>query len=120
MNLYYKCPKCGRVYYYSKYCNDCRKKIPDDCVVGYLDYSASHYKRHWKKYLTFFVIVALIGLLILFAVTPVGRGSGDGRITCGSCGRTFSSDSSNAKSVKSTGMCSNCYSNYKTAERMLE
>lgn len=39
--------------------------------------------------------------------------------TCKSCGRSFD-DSSNKKSIRKTGMCSNCYNNYKNAEEALE
>ena len=34
---------------------------------------------------------------------------------CQSCGRSFT-DSSNKNSIRKTGMCENCYKNYKTAK----
>lgn len=41
-------------------------------------------------------------------------------ITCKSCGRSFQSDSENAKSIRKTNMCTNCYNNYKKASDALK
>lgn|GEM_PF-6412440 len=40
--------------------------------------------------------------------------------TCPICNRTFQSDSENAKSIRWTGMCTNCYNNYKYARDALK
>ena len=36
-------------------------------------------------------------------------------VTCKSCGRKFQKGSENAKSIRNTNMCTNCYNNYKNA-----
>ncbi|MCM1022519.1 MAG: hypothetical protein NC395_00485 [Prevotella sp.] len=88
----------------------CKKKLDDH------DKKVKESKR---KYLILKIagIIILIEFIILSIIpnTPTNSGGSGNSITCGSCGRSFSSTSSNGKSIKSTGMCSNCYGNFKYA-----
>ena len=71
------------------------------------------------------IILATIALaLILFIGVGIalegGKGGSSTRTaTCKSCGRTFDTGSSNARSIARTGMCNNCYSNFKWGQDAL-
>lgn len=47
-------------------------------------------------------------------------GDKDDTVTCKSCGRKFQKGSQNAKSIRRTNMCTNCYNNYKKASDALK
>lgn len=44
----------------------------------------------------------------------------DSQVKCQVCGRSFSNTSSDAKSIRKTNMCSQCYKNYNAAQGMLD
>ena len=69
------------------------------------------------------IIVISIGIGIYAAnvfKTPVSSYNSNSTysntVECKVCGRSFSKDSENAKSIKRTNMCSQCYKNYEYAE----
>ena len=71
-----------------------------------------------RKGIVIFVIVIIVLGLLLKNCMGSGSSSGGGHsITCKSCGRTFEAGDSagNYKNIARTGMCNNCYSNYKWA-----
>ena len=67
--------------------------------------------------------VIIIEIIVLIAVIVAcssigGGGSGSGGSssrTCKSCGRKYT-DSANTRSIARTGMCTNCYNNFKWAQ----
>jgi len=94
--------------------------------------SADTYRQVGRNAIRFgiFIIVGgIIGAIVinlstssLDSPTPTyahrqdsGELSNDYNLTCKSCGRTFENTSSDAKSIRSTNMCSQCYKNYKYA-----
>lgn len=74
-------------------------------------------------------MIGLILAVILFAAVAIsscGGGSGSGSShhstnTCKSCGRTYEAGDSggNFMSIARTGMCKNCYNNFKWAQDAL-
>ena len=73
-----------------------------------------------RRFSIILVVVAfcLLGMGILNQAGFFGRGGGDDR-TCGVCGRSFSTGTSDSSSIARTGMCVNCYSNYNYAQELL-
>ena len=63
------------------------------------------------------VVIILIILLGTMCGTSGGSSSSSSR-TCKSCGRSFT-DSSNTMSIAKTGMCKNCYNNFKWGQDAL-
>ena len=74
-------------------------------------------KKEKRKVEVFDVVFwgVIIALVFLLASCVNGGSSSSGSSnsrTCKSCGRTFT-DSTNKSSIARTGMCSNCYNNFK-------
>ena len=73
--------------------------------------------------------IALIGVVLIFIVlafSSCGGGGGSSSshhstITCKSCGRTYEAGDSggNYMNIARTGMCKNCYNNFKWAQDAL-
>ena len=84
--------------------------FPEKCVVR-----IKMKERYGEMKIGFVVFIAVIVLIALIA-SCTGSGSGSSGSSnsrrCKSCGRTFT-DSSNTRSIARTGMCSNCYNNFK-------
>ncbi len=70
-----------------------------------------------KKVLSIFLAIWLIGLCIsiISCAACDGGGNTSYSYTCKVCDRKFSGGTSNSKSIIRTGMCSQCYKNYKYA-----
>ena len=71
----------------------------------------------------------LLFVLIIVIITMLGSCLGDStssssssKATCGSCGRSYSAGDSggNYRSIAWTGMCKNCYNNFKWAQSALD
>lgn len=74
-------------------------------------------KKHdkYKKIgLVIGTIVLLIIMMLIGSLSNEGSStSNSGKLSCPICDRYFDSSSSNGKSIKRNGMCSNCYKNFK-------
>lgn len=71
-----------------------------------------------KKKIRNFLLLIFIVAPVIFTLTACSGGSYSAKTkTCGSCGRTFEAGDAggNFMSISRTGMCTNCYNNYKYA-----
>lgn len=59
-----------------------------------------------------YIFIILVGYWIVSCNMGYSSGNSSGSRTCKSCGRSFS-DHENYMSIAKTGMCNNCYNNYK-------
>lgn len=73
----------------------------------------------WISFVVFMILGAICVAIIASSSSGSSSSSHAGIETCGSCGRSFKSSSANGKSIRRTGMCSNCYSNYEFAQGIL-
>ena len=73
--------------------------------------------------LWYFILVIFISLLLSFCGGTNGGGSSSRTktATCKSCGRTYEAGDSdgNFMNIARTGMCNNCYNNFKWAQKAL-
>ncbi len=88
-------------------------------VAGYIVFSVVK-KRMWG------IVIILIGCLAFvgsYSLIPQdgtnSNSSSTSTIECQVCGREFLKGSDNAKSIRKTNMCTQCYSNYKGASDAL-
>lgn len=67
------------------------------------------------------VISGIIVIICAWAYEPYNPNAvnGDHQVKCQVCGRTFDNTSYDAKSIKKTNMCGQCYKNYNAAQDML-
>lgn len=80
---------------------------------------------NYKAFGAFLIVL----LVVVFAVAIISSDSGSSsyssssssssKIECRSCDREFSSSSANGKSIRRTGMCENCYNNFKSMQQAL-
>lgn len=68
------------------------------------------------------IIMGIIVLLFIFALlfSPDSSSSSSKTIECQVCDRSFNVGSENAKSISRSNMCSNCYSNFKWGQKVIE
>lgn len=86
-------------------------------------------RNAWKKFLRsplgiFTIAVIVIGILIFiggiaYLYTPYNPSAAE-IVTCKSCDREYKKGSDNAKSIARSGMCTNCYNNYKSMQNFLD
>ena len=89
------------------------------------------YRRRIAGPLVLFVVVlVIVSLVLIFEKAETKRveeavmqnsnnNTDDNTVKCPVCGRTFKKGTSNAKSIRRTNMCENCYKNYKYAEELM-
>ncbi len=72
-------------------------------------------KKSYMKYIGISILIVIIAI-ILFVVFSLPDDSNNGAYSskCGVCYRTFT-DNSNCRSISKTGMCKQCYENFKYA-----
>lgn len=79
-----------------------------------------------RQVMTIFVIGTVIFFLIIGVIGASLRGSSSSFSssssykTCASSHREFSATSSNGKKIARSGMCNNCYNNYKSMKSALD
>ncbi|MBR2341398.1 MAG: hypothetical protein IKA72_03210 [Clostridia bacterium] len=85
------------------------------CGIGiYLEVSTP--STHDKKMYIISAVAILLAIIISFSgVGSCSSSNPSKNYTCSVCARTFNSGTSNSKSIIKTGMCSQCYKNYKWA-----
>ena len=59
-----------------------------------------------------YIIIAILAIVVVSCTGGGSSGGSSNSRTCKSCGRTFT-DSENFRSIARTGMCKNCYNNFK-------
>lgn len=71
-----------------------------------------------KKILVFVIIILILGIL----GSCLGNTSSSAKARCSSCGRSYSAGDAggNYRSITWTGMCKNCYNNFKWAKNAIE
>ena len=76
-------------------------------------------KKELKKILSIILIISL--LFLLTSCISSGSSGSSRSATCKSCGRSFQAGDSagNFMNIARTGMCNNCYNNFKTAQSAL-
>ena len=71
-----------------------------------------------KRFISIILLLLVVGLVLHACSASPDRSSA----TCGSCGRTYAPGDSggNYMSIARTGMCNNCYGNFKWAQSILD
>lgn len=71
--------------------------------------------------ITVIIVLLIIGVILWWnwpttSTSSTGTGSSK-TVACKVCGRTFDRGTSDSRKINSTGMCTNCYNNYKSAQQ---